>query len=66
MSVPKPRPEAYLRRMRDQRLQLQVGAARAMLRAKRWQLRGFVAAAAIGLAAIGGAAALLFEKLFGR
>lgn len=66
MSVPRPRPSAYLRRLHDQRLQLQVGAARAMLRQKRWQLRVVVAIAVLGLAAIGGAAALALEALFRR
>jgi hypothetical protein len=69
VSVPRPRPPAragYLRKLHDRRLQLQIGEARQMLHAKRWQLRLFIGGAALALAALGGGLALLVDHLVGR
>lgn len=66
MSIPRPKPasrSAGWRELREQAYRQQLAYARGVLRAKRWQLRGFVALVVLAIAAIGAGGALLVHAL---
>jgi len=64
MSVPRPGPTAYQRRLHENRLRAQVDMARAALRRRKWQLMGVLGGAALFLAAAGAALAIALDRVF--
>jgi hypothetical protein len=66
VSIPRPKParrSAGWREIREQTYRQQLEMARGALRARRWQLRGFIALAVLVVFAIGAGAAVLVHAL---
>lgn len=66
MSMPRPKPasrSAGWRELREQAYRQELEYARGVLRAKRWQLRAFVAMVVLAIVAIGAGGALLAHGL---
>jgi hypothetical protein len=68
VSIPRPKParrSAGWRQIREETMRQQLEVARGVLRARRWQLRGYVALLVLVIFALGAGAAVLVHALEG-
>lgn len=68
MSIPRPKParrSVGWREIREQQMRHQLELARGVLRARRWQLRGFAALIVLAIFALGAGAAVAVHAVEG-